>query len=266
MELIARERQPDARPARIASAIAGNSTLDAMSNRFSSALRQIGPKLALRGAVMIAVLIAAGYVLEHYRFQEIVEYFRFSGGEDAGWLNGKVAFIGLSALFTAAGGPRQAVSFFAAYFFGLTQGFVVALFATLIGCIIAVSAAAGFREEAKRFIRGKLDVALQMWGSNAFGITLLIRLLPVGSNLVTNLAAGATGVPLVGFLAGTAAGYVPQTLVFALMGSGVNVGSNFQIGLSIALFLVSLAIGIAIYARYRRDFKIRQRNRTPGEG
>jgi uncharacterized membrane protein YdjX (TVP38/TMEM64 family) len=197
-------------------------------------------------------------VLEHYRFQEIVDYFRFSGGADAGWLNGKVAFFALAAAFTALGGPRQAVSFFAAYFFGLGEGFAVALFATLLGCLAAVAAAAGFREEARRFIRGKLDVAVKMWGSNVFGITLLIRLLPVGSNLVTNLAAGATGVPLAGFLAGTAVGYVPQTLVFALMGSGVNIGSNFQVALSIVLFLVSLAIGVGVYARYRRDFTIRQ--------
>jgi len=210
---------------------------------------------------MIVVLIAAGWLLEHYRFQEIVDYFRFSGGADAGWLNGKAAFVVLASVFTALGGPRQAVSFFAAYFFGLGEGFALALSATLLGCLAAVGAAAGFREEARRFIRGKLDVAVKMWGSNVFGITLLIRLLPVGSNLVTNLAAGATGVPLAGFLAGTAVGYIPQTLVFALMGSGVNIGSNFQVGLSIVLFLVSLAIGIGIYARYRRDFTIRRQQK-----
>ncbi|MCU0791128.1 MAG: VTT domain-containing protein [Nitratireductor sp.] len=230
-----------------------------MSNRFISALRQIGPKLLLRGAVMIAVLIAAGYLLEHYKFQEIVDYFRFSGKDDAGWMNGRTAFVILSLLFTAIGGPRQAVAFFAAYFFGLGEGFFIALFATVLGSLAALAAAASFREEARRFIRGKLDIALQMWGSNAFMITLLIRLLPVGSNLVTNLAAGVMGIPLLGFIAGSAAGYIPQTLVFALMGSGVNLGSQMQIGLSIVLFVLSVVIGVRIYARYRREFKGRQR-------
>jgi uncharacterized membrane protein YdjX (TVP38/TMEM64 family) len=226
-----------------------------MSNRFKSALRQIGPKLLLRGAIMLTVLIGAGFLLEHYRFQEIVDYFRFSGADDAGWMNGRTAFIVLSMGFTAVGGPRQAVAFFAAYFFGLGEGFAVALFATLLGCVLALAAGAAFREEARRFIRGKLDVALQMWGSNAFMITLLIRLLPVGSNLVTNIAAGAMGIPLAAFLLGTATGYVPQTLVFALMGSGVNLGSSTQIGLSIVLFVASVVIGVRIYARYRREFK-----------
>jgi uncharacterized membrane protein YdjX (TVP38/TMEM64 family) len=226
-----------------------------MSNRFISVLRQIGPKLLLRGTIMLAVLIGAGLLLEHYKFQEIVDYFRFSGEDDAGWLNGRTAFIGLSMAFTAVGGPRQAVAFFAAYFFGMGEGFAVALFATLLGCVLALGAGAAFREEARRFIRGKLDIALQMWGSNAFMITLLILLLPVGSNLVTNIAAGAMGIPVLRFLAGTAAGYVPQTLVFALMGSGVNLGSSTQIGLSIVLFVASLVIGIRVYARYRREFK-----------
>jgi uncharacterized membrane protein YdjX (TVP38/TMEM64 family) len=231
-----------------------------MSNRFISALRQIGPKLLLRGAVMIAVLIAAGYLLEHYKFQEIVDYFRFSGNADAGWMNGRTAFVILSLCFTAVGGPRQAVAFFAAYFFGFGEGFFIALSATLLGSLVALAAGASFREEARRFIRGKLDIALQMWGSNAFMITFLIRLLPVGSNLVTNIAAGAMGIPVLGFLAGSAVGYVPQTLVFALMGSGVNLGSSTQIGMSIVLFVLSVVIGVRIYARYRREFKGRQRS------
>jgi uncharacterized membrane protein YdjX (TVP38/TMEM64 family) len=230
-----------------------------MPNRFISAMRQIGPKLLLRGTIMIAILIAAGYLLEHYKFQEIVDYFRFSGGADAGWMNGRSAFVLLSLLFTAVGGPRQAVAFFAAYFFGFGEGFAIALIATVLGSLLALAAGASFREEARRFIRGKLDIALQMWGSNAFTITLLIRLLPVGSNLVTNLAAGVMGIPILGFIAGSAAGYVPQTLVFALMGSGVNLGSSTQIGLSIVLFVLSIIIGVRIYARYRREFKIRQR-------
>ncbi len=229
-----------------------------MPNRFISAMRQIGPKLLFRGAIMVVVLMAAGFLLEHYKFQEIVDYFRFSGDADAGWMNGRSAFMALSLLFTAVGGPRQAVAFFAAYFFGLGEGFLIALLATVLGSIAAMAAAASFREEARRFIRGKLDIALQMWGSNAFMITLLLRLLPVGSNLVTNLAAGAMGIPVLGFVAGSAAGYVPQTLVFALMGSGVNLGSEVQIGLSIVLFVLSVVIGVRIYARYRREFKSRK--------
>lgn len=229
-----------------------------MSNRFISALRQIGPKLALQAAFMIGVLVGAGLVLEHYQFRQIVDWFKFSGDENAGWMQGRVAYFVLSVLFTAAGGPRQAVSFFAAYFFGFAEGMVIALLSTLAGCLVAVGAATQFREAAQRFIRGKVDVALQMWSRNPFGITLIIRLLPVGSNLVTNLAAGATGIPLAAFLAGTAIGYLPQTLVFALMGSGVNIGSTFQIGLSIVLFIASLAIGVSVYARYRREFRVRQ--------
>ncbi len=230
-----------------------------MSNRFISALRLMGPRLIVQAAVMFAILIGAGYLLQQYQFPQIVEWFRFSSDENAGLLHGRIAYFMLCALFTAAGGPRQAVAFFAAYFFGIAEGFFLALFATLAGCLITVAAATGFRDAARNFVVGKLDVALQMWSKSTFSITLMIRLLPVGSNLVTNLAAGATGIPLLRFIAGTATGYLPQTLVFALMGSGVNVGSRLQIGLSVVLFVASLAIGIWIYARYRREIKMSQR-------
>ena len=230
-----------------------------MSNRFTSALRQIGPSLILRSALMAGALIGAGLLLETYKFQQIVDYFRFSPDAGAGWGQGRLAFFALSAAFTAMGGPRQAVAFFAAYFFGFTEGFLLALAATLAGCVGAVAAASSFRTAANRFVSGKLDVALQLWRLNPFEFSFLIRLLPVGSNLVTNLAAGATSIPLAGFLGGTLLGYIPQTLVFALMGSGVNIGSKFQIWLSIVLFAASLAIGVRIYARYRRDFKVRQK-------
>lgn len=226
-----------------------------MSNRLISALRQMGPKLLIRSVILIALLIGAGLLVNNYRFEDIVDTFEFAAGKNAGWLNGRVAFFCLAALFTASGGPRQVVGFFAAYFFGLLPGFLIAIGATLTGCAVTLTAATLFGGMARKFVRGKVDVALQIWAKNALEITLLIRLLPVGSNLVTNVTAGVAGIPVIGFLLGTALGYVPQTMVFALMGSGVNIGSNTQIMLSIALFAVSAILGVWIYARYRKSIR-----------
>ena len=233
-----------------------------MSNRLISVLRQIGPKLALRGAILIVLLISAGLLVNRYEFGEIAETLNFSADARAGWLNGRVAFLVLAALFTAAGGPRQVMSFFAAYFFGLATGFWLALAGTIAGCALALSLATIFGSFARNLIRGRVDVAVRLWAENAFAVTLLLRLLPAGSNLVTNLAAGVTRVPVPGFLAGSALGYMPQTLVFALMGSGVNVGSESQIALSIVLFVLSALIGVWIYARYRKRIS---RSKTPAE-
>ncbi|MCB1460737.1 MAG: VTT domain-containing protein [Nitratireductor sp.] len=226
-----------------------------MSNRMLSVLRQMGPKLLFRGAVLIAVLVGAGFLANHYKFKDILDYLDFSADGNAGWLHGKVAFAILGGLFTAIGGPRQAVSFFAAWFFGLADGFVVALAASSLGLLAGYGASHLFRNAANSFIRGRVDVAVRVWARHPFSLSLILRLLPVGSNLLANLAAGAASIPLVWFFAGSVIGYIPQTLVFSLMGSGVNVGSQQQVGLSIALFVVSIVLGLWVYARYRKNLR-----------
>ncbi|NJO54131.1 MAG: VTT domain-containing protein, partial [Bacteroidales bacterium] len=91
---------------------------------------------------------------------------------------------------------------------------------------------------------------------NTFSMTLLLRLLPVGSNLVTNLAAGVSSVRMMPFVAGSALGYVPQTLVFALAGSGVQLDAELRIAVSAGLFIVSGALGVMLYRRYRRSKRL----------
>jgi uncharacterized membrane protein YdjX (TVP38/TMEM64 family) len=223
-----------------------------MSNRLQSAFRQIGPSLLLRGAIMILLLIAAGVIINRYAFEEILDWFEFSNGAGKSWLNGMTSYFVLGTIFTALGGPRQAVSFFGAYFFGLASGLIIALCATLAGSAIAVAMAILFGGMARHLIMGRVHIAFRMWGLHPFETTLMLRLLPVGSNLLTNVAAGVARIPVVGFILGSALGYLPQTLVFALLGSGVNIGSELQIALSIGLFVLSVVLGVWIYARYRK--------------
>ena len=87
--------------------------------------------------------------------------------------------------------------------------------------------------------------------ANPFSMTLLMRLLPVGNNFATNLAAGVSRVPAGPFLLGSVLGYLPQTFVFTLAGSGFEVGGATRIVIAVAFFVVSGAIGIWLYRRYR---------------
>ena len=95
---------------------------------------------------------------------------------------------------------------------------------------------------------GKIDAFLS---DNPLSMTLLIRLLPVGSNLVVNLGAGVSGIGVASFLAGSAIGYLPQTMVFTLLGSGINVEPSFRISLSVVLFVVSAVLGVWLYRKSR---------------
>ena len=43
-----------------------------------------------------------------------------------------------------------------------------------------------------------------------------------------------------------------ETLIFALLGSGINLDPAFRITLSVLLFVLSAALGVHLYRRYRQ--------------
>ena len=90
-----------------------------------------------------------------------------------------------------------------------------------------------------------------MLAGSPFNATLALRLLPVGNNLALNLLAGMAGVSLVPFLAGSAIGYLPQTVVFALLGKGIRVDGAWQLGLGVGLFVVSAVIGLLLLRQHK---------------
>jgi uncharacterized membrane protein YdjX (TVP38/TMEM64 family) len=80
-----------------------------------------------------------------------------------------------------------------------------------------------------------------------FTATLMLRLMPVGSNILLNLAAGLSAVRLLPFLAASAIGFVPQTLIFALFGQAPNHAHMFVLGGM--MFLASAAVGVILLRR-----------------
>jgi uncharacterized membrane protein YdjX (TVP38/TMEM64 family) len=78
----------------------------------------------------------------------------------------------------------------------------------------------------------------------------------VGSNLVTTLVAGVSSARALPFIIGSALGYIPQTVVFALAGSGVNLDPTRRIGLAVLLFVISGVIGVMLYRKYRHGRNI----------
>ena len=52
------------------------------------------------------------------------------------------------------------------------------------------------------------------------------------------------------FFLGSCLGYIPQNLLFAMIGSGMRVDEGWRIGLSALLFAASCALGWWLYKRY----------------
>jgi uncharacterized membrane protein YdjX (TVP38/TMEM64 family) len=66
-----------------------------------------------------------------------------------------------------------------------------------------------------------------------------------------NIAAGVSGARSVPFFLGSALGYLPQTLIFALVGSGTGVDQFWQVALAMALFVMATVLGAMLYRKYR---------------
>lgn len=167
--------------------------------------------------------------------------------------SGIAVFLLMGALFTAVGLPRQIIAFLAGYAFGVLQGTLLGALAALLGSVLAFSYARLF---GKGLLREKLGERARRFdtfvGKHPFAMTLMVRLMPLGNNALTNLAAGISSIQPLMFFSGTFFGYLPQTLVFALVGSGVHVAPAYKLGGAIVLFVISGVLGAYLYRRHRQ--------------
>jgi uncharacterized membrane protein YdjX (TVP38/TMEM64 family) len=209
-------------------------------------------RVILKGLALILSLALLGYV---FKTSDL------GSGVNQAWIDtrirghgvqGALLFLMMGAIFTAIGLPRQIIAFLGGYAFSLMLGSVLGAFAALLGCALTFSYARLF---GKGLLRARLGARAGRFDAfihdHPFSMTLLIRLLPVGNNLLTNLAAGISSIRPGAFFSGTFLGYLPQTLVFALVGSGVHLDPALKLGVAIALFLVSGVLGVYLYRRHR---------------
>jgi uncharacterized membrane protein YdjX (TVP38/TMEM64 family) len=215
-------------------------------------------KPLLKGLVMLGVLGGAVWAVRSLGVTDMLR--------DAAWFNEHVLgsgplsiiiymLVGMGA--TALGLPRQVVCFLGGMAFGALSGTVLGTLASGLGCL-ACAAFARFsgREFVVRTFGPRLERLDRVLRFSPFQMAVAIRLLPVGSNLLTNLAAGVSSIPMWPFVLGSTLGYLPQSLVFALFGGGMNAdsprGVALSVGVSVALFLASAWMGVSVWRKYRR--------------
>ncbi len=209
-------------------------------------------RLVLRGVLLFATVIGIGALLKMTPVGDFLDKEWIDTAVRGHGLRGELLFLAAGTLVTAVGLPRQAVSFFAGYAFDIWIGTPLAVLATTCGCIFTFAYA---RFLGRDLVRHRFPDRIRRFDAflreNPFTTTLLIRFLPAGSNFLTNLIAGVSSVPAVPFVLGSSLGYIPQTLIFALVGSGFAVGANVKLVLSVLLFAASGLLGLTLYRRYR---------------
>lgn len=206
-----------------------------------------------KGLLLVALLVAAGWLLQSGAFGVFPDRAWVDSEIRQQGMAGRLWFIGMAAVFASLGLPRQVVAFLGGYAFGFVGGTLLGMLAVLLACMMSFS----YGRMARRFfgvsgVPERFRRLAAFVDGHTFSTTLMIRLLPAGSNLLLNLAAGLGGIRALPFFAGSALGYVPQMLIFALLGSGVAIDPTVRIGVGVVLFLMSGMLGVQLYQRYRQ--------------
>ncbi len=168
---------------------------------------------------------------------------------------GILIYVFIVTILITMGVPRQICSILGGYVFGLWQGTLWATLATALACIACFTYARFLGQE---LINKKYGHRLENFNDflcqSPFLLSLVVRIVPLGSNFLTNFLAGVSRIPAKSFLGGSIIGFTVQNFIFALMGSGLHTPQSTYALYSVALYIVSLLLGYWVYLRYK-NFK-----------
>lgn len=160
----------------------------------------------------------------------------------------------LIAATTAVGLPRQIAAFIAGINLGAMIGVIVATLATTLGCWLTFLAARYlFSERVKKKYPSQLNKLSVFLGEQTFLKALVIRILPLGSNFITNIVAGVSDVSARKYVAGSCVGFIPQMVIFSLLGSGMKLADNTQLMMSGILLVVAVLLSVYMMKMHRKN-------------
>ncbi|WP_448553964.1 TVP38/TMEM64 family protein [Thalassotalea montiporae] len=156
--------------------------------------------------------------------------------------------------------PRQVAALSTGMLFGAKAGFLVATAATISGCMLTFLASRYLfaRWVYQRFPH-KSSVIHRFLSINTFTKALIIRILPLGSNFITNIVAGATKIPFAPYVAGSALGFIPQMVIFSLAGAGIKLAAETQQQISVALAGLALGLMLMLYIKHKYKLQAKKK-------
>lgn len=163
---------------------------------------------------------------------------------------GVILMLALASLSISVGLPRQLFAFVFGFAYGIYAGFALAVIGAILGCALTYYAVRYLfaRRFQNRF--PEVQATLESWvKEDAFLKIVIVRFQPLGTNLITNICAGLIPLHAATFFSGSSIGFLPQSLVFSMLGAGLRVGSATQIWISLALLGVSLLLALVVFKR-----------------
>lgn len=171
-------------------------------------------------------------------------------------------------LYTAVGGPRQVLAFSCGYLLGGFVGGVVSALLTGFGALLTIGVVrlVGMDWVRQRHAQ-RIELLRRVLAEDTWLWICVIRLMPVGSNLATNVAAALAGLSLRGVFLGSLVGYLPQSLLFSYAGRGVALQDSSKIWMSFALLIGSSLLAWYLYHHgFKQRLKQFKANLAPPSG
>jgi uncharacterized membrane protein YdjX (TVP38/TMEM64 family) len=222
-----------------------------MPSRPATATTATATSRAFKPAIMAGTMVAIAFTLPLLgaaSAQSTLQHLVTEGG-----IRGPALFLLLATALTAVGLPRQVPAFVAGYAFGPWSGAAIALLSQVLACGIDFSWS---RMMGRSFVYRRFGPALRKIDSTLaarpFIATLAFRLMPVGSNILLNLAAGLSSVRALPFITASAIGFIPQTVIFALIGRGSAPAHAYVLAIGAAMFVLSAICGIVLLRKYKQ--------------
>lgn len=205
-------------------------------------------KLFVKPLVLTAVLTLAFVALHFGWWGEVTEEDLLRGLFQQHWGIAWPVFALGAIVYTAVGGPRQVLSFSCGYLLGGWWGGLLATLLTGLGALLTMAVV---RHAGMDWVRqrhgGRIDLIRQVLAQDTWLWICVIRLMPVGSNLVTNVAAALAGLSPRAVFLGSLPGYLPQSLLFAYAGRGVALQDHSKLWISLALLVGSSVVAWYLY-------------------
>jgi uncharacterized membrane protein YdjX (TVP38/TMEM64 family) len=220
------------------------------SRRPVARLRRLPARTLCRALLLVALIVAGGAVALMADLPDVATLRDWLA--DIGLLGWAALVAGL-ALATLAPVPRTALSLLAGVLAGFWGGLALALTSGVLG------AAAGFllarrlgREVVTRLAGPRLARADARLSERGLLAVLIGRLTPIVPFTVVSYAAGLSGMRWRDFLAGSALGLVPGTVLHVSIGATVGASGRGGVPLLASLAPLTVALVVLGVATQRR--------------
>jgi uncharacterized membrane protein YdjX (TVP38/TMEM64 family) len=164
------------------------------------------------------------------------------------WAVAWPVFVLGSVVYTALGGPRQVLALSCGVLFGGLYGALLGTLLTGLGALLTMFAVQRLSLVwVRRRYAGKIALIKAVLAEDTWIWVCVIRLMPVGSNLVTNIAAALSDLRMSSVFFGSLPGYLPQMLIFSFAGAGFALHDGSKLWISLGLLVFSTALGLYLY-------------------